>query len=265
VTSDHRRTVALVTGASTGIGRELARLLAQDGINLVLVARSVDLLEALARELQHAHGVEVMTIAGDLSDPDTPSRVFERIRDRGLTIDTLVNNAGVGIYGEFSNTNLDDELRMISLNTSALVALTKHCLVDMRARNRGRILQVASTAAFVPGPKMAVYYATKAFVLSFSEALRDELRGTAIIVSVLCAGPTATEFHRRAGAERSKLFAGVVMDPAVVAATAYEGLRAGKAIIVPGLRNKVVPLVARCLPRRMVLWLSRRASDATHR
>jgi short-subunit dehydrogenase len=224
MTPDSTSARALVTGASSGIGRELARLIAADGQHLILVGRSADSLASFARELVAASGVEVLSIVEDLATPGAAGRVFDSVQKHALVVTTLVNNAGAGVYGEFAETRLEDELQIIALNVSALVSLTKLFLPDMLRRKSGRILQVASTAAFVPGPNMAVYYATKAFVLSFSEALRDELRESPVTVSVLCPGPTATNFHHRAGAIGSRLFTGVVMNAAEVAAVGYRGL-----------------------------------------
>src|SRR5581483_11195724 len=191
------RKTALVTGASSGIGMEFARLLARDGYHVFLVARSEEPLKVMAREIGSA-----TVLVADLASPDAPRHVF----DSAGPVDILINNAGFGLSGAFAETDLGRELEMIQVNIAALTALTKLFLKPMIERRSGRIVNVASTAAFQPGPLMAVYYATKAYVLSFSEAVADELRGSGVTVTALCPGPTATGFAERAGMTRSRLF-----------------------------------------------------------
>jgi short-subunit dehydrogenase len=253
------RQTALVTGASGGIGRELAREFAAGGYDLVLVARSGDKLEELAAELRQRHGVAARVLAKDLGGPESPDEIFHELEVAGISADVLVNNAGFATYGPFAETDLAAELDEIQLNVAALTHLTKRFLPGMLARRRGGVLNVASTTGFQPGPLMAVYYATKAYVLSFSEALAEELRGTGVTVTALCPGPTATGFQARADMEGSRLFTGFlkVMDAATVARAGYEGFRAGRRIVVPGLLNKLLIQSVRVSPRSLVTRIVR--------
>lgn len=251
---------ALITGASVGIGAALADEFAQHGHNLILVARHRDRLEAKAGELERKFRVQVTCVAEDLADREGPGRVYRTITSQGLDVEYLVNNAGVGLYGTFATTDLDAELRMIQLNMTSVVELTKRFLPAMVQRRSGRILNVASTAAFVPGPWMSIYYATKAFVLSFSEAIDYELGSSGITVTTLCPGPTESEFKVRAGSQRSRLFEAFVMDAPTVARAGYDGMMKGKSVVIPGLRNKLVPVAARLIPRPLIARLSHRAA-----
>jgi short-subunit dehydrogenase len=228
---------ALITGASSGIGLELAKLFARDGYDLVLVARRREKLEALGAELGQRHGIRFRVIAADLADPAAPAEIMRQVGAASVTVDVLVNNAGFGELGAFVKTDLDTAGRMIEVNVTALTALTKLFLPGMLARRRGRILNVASTAGFAPGPLMAVYYATKAYVISLSEALAEELRGSGVSVTVLCPGPTLTEFQEVAHMQSTRLFRlpGVVMSGESVAMAGYAGLMRGKRMVVPGL------------------------------
>ena len=244
---------ALVTGASGGIGEELARLFAADGHDLVLVARSRDKLARLSEELEGKHGVRARVLAADLARPEAPREIFEELSAAGLTVDALVNNAGVGSYGLFAETDLESELSLLQVNVVALTHLTKLFLPGMIARRRGYVMNVASTAAFQPGPLMAVYYASKAYVLSFSEALANECEGTGVVVSALCPGPTETGFVAAVpGMNESKLFDRAVMDARTVAVEGYRGLLAGKAIVIPGLRNNLLARSIGFFPRGLV-------------
>jgi len=256
------RQTALITGASGGIGLELARLFAAGGYDLVLVARSAGKLEELAGELRK-HGGAVRVLAQDLARPESPEEVFRELEAAGVAVDVLVNNAGFATYGPFAELDLGRELEELQLNVVTLTHLTKKLLPGMLARRRGGVLNVASTAGFQPGPLMAVYYATKAYVISFSEALAEELSGTGVAVSVLCPGPTATGFQQRAGMEASKLFSGVmqVADAAAVARAGYEGFRAGKRIVIPGLLNKVGVQSIRVSPRALVTRMVKRMQE----
>jgi short-subunit dehydrogenase len=257
-----RRPVALVTGASGGIGAELARVLAANGHDLVLVARTTDRLAAVARELSAAHGIEARTLAADLALGDAPEVVARSLASEGGEVDVLVNNAGFGLHGPFATTDGARELEMIALNVCALTRLTKALLPGMIARRRGRILNLASTAGFVPGPYMAVYYATKAYVVSFSQAIAEELRGTGVTVTALCPGATRTGFAGTAGMEGSRLFRrGVVMDAATVARAGYDGMMAGRAIVVPGLANKAIVASTRVSPRGLLARVTARLQD----
>ena len=260
--TDPKRQTALITGASSGIGRELALLLARDGYDLVVVARRRERLEALGTELTRELGARTTVLEADLADPASPGRIAEDLAGRSLTVDVLVNNAGFGVYGSFAKTPIEKETEMIQVNATAVTHLTKLFLAGMIERRRGRILNVASTAAFQPGPLMAVYYATKAYVLSFSEALANELDGTGVTVTALCPGPTITEFQKTAGLEQTRLFTGpLVMDAAAAARAGYEGMKRGKRIVIPGLPNKLLVQAVRVTPRRLVTAIARRIQE----
>jgi short-subunit dehydrogenase len=239
------RLVTLITGASAGLGAEFARQCAGRGEKLLLVARRRDRLEALAAELGGA------VIAGDLAEPGAPERLVDEIAARGLSVDTLINNAGFGLAGRFDTLPRERQREMIDLNVRALTELCHHVLPGMRARQRGAILNVASTAAFQAGPYMAVYYATKAYVLSFTEALHQELKKSGIRVTALCPGPTATEFFDVAGAGEGRL-ARMATDPVAVVRAGLDGLARNQAIVIPGAMNKVTAQSNRLLPRALV-------------
>jgi short-subunit dehydrogenase len=252
------RETALVTGASGGIGEDLARLIAAGGRNVVLLARSVDKLQALAGQLSTAHGVEAAVVAADLSDRDATAQIVRTLAARGVTIDMLVNNAGFGTAGAFASGDPDEQLGMVQVNVAALTALTRAFLPGMLERRRGRILNVASTAAFQPGPFMAVYYASKAYVLSLSEALAEEVAGSGVTVTCLCPGPTRTGFQDRAQLHKTRLFnLGLVMRSADVAQAGYDGMLAGRRLVTTGLMNKIVAQSVRISPRALVLKITR--------
>jgi hypothetical protein len=253
----------LITGGSAGIGAALAGVFAEHGHDVILVSRNREKLEACGREIQRKFPVEVTCVAEDLADPGGPARLDRAVRDLGLEVHNLVNNAGVGLYGKFVTTDLDTELRMIQLNVTSVLELIKRFLPPMVDRRNGRILNVASTAAFVPGPWMSTYYATKAFVLSFSEAIDYELKPNGISVTTLCPGPTESEFKVRAGSQRSRLFEAFVMDAPRVARAGYDGMMKGKPLVIPGLRNKLIPIAARLTPRPLMATLSHRAARPT--
>lgn len=254
--------VALVTGASSGIGLEMAQQLASQKVDLVVVARSEDKLKELAANLQREHGVTVTVIAADLSDPVAPRRIAEELERQGITVQILVNNAGHGAFGPFAELPLEGDLSMLQVNVVALTALTKLLLPGMIARGFGRVLNVASTAAFQPGPMLAVYYATKAYVLSLSEALRNELDGTGVTVTALCPGPTESAFLARANMEESGLFKNLkVMDSATVARLGLDGMFKGKTIVIPGALNNMLVQSIRFTPRSVVTWMVRRIQD----
>ena len=250
----------LITGASVGIGAAMADVCAEHGHDLILVARRRDKLEARAADLERRFRVKVASVSEDLADPQGPRRVFDAVAAQGLDVEHLINNAGVGLYGKFASTDLDAELKMIQLNAASVVELTKRFLPAMVQRRSGRILNVASTAAFVPGPWMSIYYATKAFVLSFSEAIDYELKPIGITVTTLCPGPTESEFKVRAGSQRSRLFEAFLMDAPTVARAGYEGMMNGKTVVIPGMRNKLIPVAARVIPRSMIATMSHRAA-----
>jgi short-subunit dehydrogenase len=254
---------ALVTGASSGIGLELATLLAKDRHGLVLVARGRERLEEIARGLTEEFGVAATVLPADLTDPSAPLDIVLALAEQKLSIDILVNDAGFGVYGFFANTPLGKELAMIQVNITALTHLTKLLLPGMLERRRGRILNVASTAAFQPGPLMAVYYATKAYVLSFSEALGNETAGTGVTVTALCPGPTITEFQKQAGLEMTRLFRSpLVMDAPTVARAGYEGMMRGKRVVVPGATNRTLVQGLRVTPRRLATAIARRIQES---
>ena len=245
---------ALITGASSGIGLDLAHLFAADGHDVVLVARSEDKLRELAKELAAKHGVAAHVIVADLTQPDAPRQIFDRAPD----VDILVNNAGFGVSGKFAETDLRTELDILQVNIAALTHLTKLFLPPMLQRGRGRILNVASTAAFQPGPLMAVYYATKAYVLSFSEAIAEELHGTGVSVTVLCPGPTATGFQKVANIGSETLLK--VMRPVSsmdVARAGYRALMRGSRLVIPGMKNKLGVHSLRITPRAVVTKIVR--------
>jgi uncharacterized protein len=244
---------ALITGASGGIGEALARLIAAGGANVVLVARSADRLAALADELSRTHRVTAAVIAQDLAAPDAADAITRQLAEKRLTIDILVNNAGFGVFGFFAATSAGEEARMLQVNVVALTMLTKQLLPGMIERRHGRVLNVASTAAFQPGPLMAVYYASKAYVLSLSEALSNETSGTGVTVTCLCPGPTETGFQDRANLRESRLFSVLgVSNVADVARAGYDGMMAGDSIVVPGLGNKLGVQALRLAPRALV-------------
>jgi short-subunit dehydrogenase len=260
----HRRPTALITGASGGIGVELARVFAEHGYDLVLVARGKDRLVALAAELEGAHGITARVIEADLAQPAAPDAIYEQVGVQGVTVDILVNNAGFGTHGPFADTDLGTELEVLQVNVVALTHLTKLFLRDMLARGHGKVLNVASTAAFQPGPLMAVYYATKAYVLSLSEALANEVQGTGVTVTALCPGPTATDFHRRAQIEDSRLVRSpLMMDAATVARVGYRALMAGKTVAIPGWANRLGAFAVRLTPRGLVTRIVRRVNERT--
>lgn len=243
----------LITGASAGIGLELARCFAADRSNLVLVARRLDRLDQLAAELRQRHGIEVRTLAADLSHPSEPQTIFDRLAGDGVTIDVLVNNAGFGQVGAIAQIPLQRQLDMVQVNVAALTHLTRLFVPGMIDRHRGGILNVASTAAFQPGPYMAVYYATKAFVLSFTEALADEVASRGIRVTCLCPGPTVTEFASVAEVENAPLFKLGPMSAESVARAGYRAFRRGKLLVIPGALNWFGTFSGRFVPR----WLTR--------
>lgn len=238
---------------------------AQNGWDLVLAARSAEALRALAEELSRAYAVAAVPIVCDLSRADAPERLFRELSERSLSVEALVNNAGVGSFGHFSETPASSDEEMLAINVTALTKLTKLFVRPMVERGSGYVLNVASTAAFQPGPLMAVYYASKAYVLSFSAALANELEDKGVSVTVLCPGATATGFQRRAKMERSKLFKGHTMDARRVALAGYRGMMARKKTVVPGLKNKVLTLSTRLGPRSLAARVVRRLQELDKR
>lgn len=248
---------ALVTGASGGIGLELARCFARDGYDLVLVARSGAGLDSAAASFIGEFGVSVVPIAHDLGRPGAGAELAQILSGRGLDIDVLVNNAGYGAAGAFDKGSHEAELGMIDLNVRALVELTHLYLPDMLKNKRGGVLNVASTAGFQPGPFLAVYCATKAFVLSFSESLWEEARGTGVHVSCLCPGPTESGFHKRAGTENLWLLRGGMMSAARAAELGYRAFQANQRVKVAGLGNALMAGSVAFVPRAVVLRAAR--------
>lgn len=249
---------ALITGASGGIGLELAKLFGRDGYNLILVARSAEKLKQVSAELQGQFGTKVNTIALDLAAASAAQVLCDRLQSDGFTIDVLVNNAGFGAHGEFATMTEAEILGQIQLNITALTHLTRLLLPGMLARRSGKIMNVASTAAFQPGPLMAVYYASKAYVLSFSEALANEVAGSGVVVNCFCPGATDTGFQKRAGMENSRLFKKIgAMKAEPVARDGYRGLMAGKTLVTSGLQNWLTAESVRFAPRRLTTAVSR--------
>jgi len=247
------KSYTLITGASGGIGHDLAILAAADDKNLVLVARSADKLDQLAKTIRKNNKSEVITIALDLSEEAGVNKLISEITLKDIKIDTLINNAGFADYGDFAKADLAKNLEMIRLNISTLTQLSHFALQGMLKTGGGRILNVASTASFMPGPGMAVYYASKAYVLSFSEALTRELKGTGVSVTTLCPGPTDTNFASVAGLGKSLMHR--MIPPATsmqVAKAGYKAMMKGKAIEIPGLVNKLSTMAPRFSPRGMI-------------
>ncbi len=243
---------ALITGASSGIGHALAAVFARHGFRLVLVARDPERLQRVATELSATHQIHAAAISQDLARPHAAQSLTERLRREGVEVDVLVNNAGFAVYGPFAETDLATELEMAQVNVVTLTELAKLLLPGMLRRGWGRILNVASTAAFQPGPLMAVYYATKAYVLSFSEALANELRGSGVSVTALCPGMTRSGFQQRAGLRPSYLLKARMMEADEVARVGYRGLMAGRSVVIPGARNRLLAALVRWLPRAAV-------------
>jgi short-subunit dehydrogenase len=244
---------ALITGASSGIGLELSKLFAADGYNLILVARNTNKLEQLAAELTQAHGakrgIKIVVLPKDLSALQAPREIFEAVQAQGLQVDVLVNNAGFGVLGAFADANLDEAMQMLQLNIAALTALTHLFLPGMLARKQGRILNVGSTGSFGPAPLMAVYGATKAYVLAFSEALSEELRGSNVTVTALCPGVTFTGFQDRSGVHEIGYVRLGGMQADVVARIGYRMMQRGRTVVVPGVINQFLIFSLRLIPR----------------
>lgn len=249
---------ALVTGATSGIGYELSRLLASNGFNLVLVARNQKRLEEVQQELSLDFSINTEIIPKDLALPSAPKEIFNELQQKSIHIDILVNNAGFNEYGPFSATDMAKEIQMLQVNIASLTSLTKLFLPGMMAQHYGKILNLGSTGSFAPGPLNAVYCATKAYVLSFSEAIAEELQGTGVTVTVLCPGATRTEFAQRAQMEDVKIFQGRVMSAKRVAEIGYNALMMGNITMVAGWSNQLTMLSLRLIPRIMVARISKR-------
>jgi uncharacterized protein len=247
-----RRDTVLVTGASSGIGLELARLFAADGDDLVLVARSEDTLRELAAGLAAKYGIQAHVLAADLTRPECPGEIAQALGRQGIAVDVLVNNAGFGAHGQVAGLGAQRQADVIEVNVTALTRLTALFLPAMVERRHGAVLNVASTAAFQPGPNQAVYCATKAYVLSFTEALAEEVRGTGVRVSCLAPGATGTQFAAQAGMIDTRAFRMSVMDARPVAKAGHDGLLRGKTLIIPGVLNRVMAFSVRLSPRGLV-------------
>ena len=252
---------ALITGASSGIGLELAHLFARDGYRLVLVARNRGALRALGDDLQSRYHIPVRISPKDLAHPASPSELLSELQEAGIVLDVLVNNAGFGVGGAFLDTDWNSEAEMIQVNMVALTHLTKLFLPQIRARE-GKVLNVASVAAFQPGPFMNVYYASKAYVLHFTEALAEELDGSGVTVTCLCPGPVRTNFQKRAHiGETHLVHSPLLVDVREVARIGYEGMQQGKRVVIPGWKNRMVIEMLRIAPRRMVTKMVRKIQE----
>lgn len=252
-----KRSIAAVTGASSGIGREIARVLAQRGYDLVVLARRFDRLQELQSELERRYAIRVMPIRADVSDPVTLASIKAQLDHAGIEPDILVNDAGLGAFGMFNDLPWQDVEQMVRVNITALTRLTHLFLPRMVERRRGKILNVGSIAGSLPGPWMAVYHATKAYVASFSEALWEETRATGVTVTLLAPGPTRTEFHEHA---HQKLRSGGWMDARTVARIGVDAMLSGRRVVVPGFRNSFITWIVRILPHRLLLWAVRKTN-----
>lgn len=251
------REVALITGASMGIGEELARVFAAEGRDLILVARSEDKLRSLGQQLEREHGVTAHVVPADLTDPSAPANVFAAVERLGLEVDYLVNNAGFGTQGPFAAEPLRTQMDMLKVNVDSVVALTHLALQGMLARKKGRILNIASAAAFQPGPDMSMYYATKAFVLMFSEGVAEEVRNAGVTVTAHCPGATVSNFGETAGNTTSRYFRIGAAPTRKVARHAYRSMMKGKVVAIEGLMNWVGAFTVRFSPRAVVRKITR--------
>ncbi|MGQ3480128.1 SDR family NAD(P)-dependent oxidoreductase [Paenibacillus sp. TY11] len=257
-----RKTV-LITGASGGIGKELADRFAKGGYNIVLVARSEGKILDLAQEYQKKYGIQATVIAKDVAATGVPQEIFNELKEKGIIIDYLVNNAGFGLFGTFMETDIEQEINMIDVNIKALTVMTKLFLPDMIKRGQGGVMNVASLVGFFPGPMMSVYYATKAYVLSFTEALENEVNDTGVTVTALCPGLTSTGFVDRSGMGVSKMLQGPIMEAGQVAEEGYQGFLGGKTLIIPGARNRFIAFMPRLLSRKIMTRMIRSSQDKT--
>ncbi|MEK4366607.1 SDR family NAD(P)-dependent oxidoreductase [Paenibacillus sp. FSL R5-0473] len=257
-----RKTV-LITGVSGGIGKELADRFAKGGHHIVLVARSEGKIQDLAQEYQKKYGIQATVIAKDVAAPGVPQEIYNELKEKGIVVDYLVNNAGFGLFGTFMETDMEQEVNMIDVNIKALTVMTKLFLPDMIQRGHGGVMNVASLVGFFPGPMMSVYYATKAYVLSFTEALENEVNGTGVTVTALCPGLTSTGFVDRSGMGVSKMLQGPIMEAGQVAEEGYRGFLRGKTLIMPGARNRFIAFMPRLLPRKMMTRIIRSSQDKT--
>jgi len=254
---------ALITGASGGLGMEFARIHASKGDNLVLVARGKDKMNVLKSDLEKKFNISVYVIGKDLTESNAPKAIFDELKLRKIKVDYLINNAGFGDFGVFAECNWEKQSQMISLNVMALTYLTRLFLPTMIKQKFGKILNIASTASFQPGPTMSVYFATKAFVLSFSEAIANEVRGTGVTVTTLCPGPTATGFEDAAALHSSGLFkSNQIATAQQVARFGYKKMMAGRTVVIHGLLNNILALSVRFFPRKWVTAITRTKLNA---
>ena len=251
----------LITGASSGLGMELAKLFAADGSDLVLVARRKDRLIELADELKAEHDIEVHVLPKDLSKKPAPKEIFSHLKKENIQIDVVVNNAGFGNKGHIADLDTDLQLDMIQVNLVALTHLTRLFIPGIIERGHGGILNVGSLAGFQPGPNLAVYFATKAYVLSFTEALAEEISNPNIKISCLAPGPVKTEFGEKSDLEDSLLFKVSLMEIAPVVKAGYEGFRRGQTIIIPGIKQQIVPFLNRFTPRLLVRKIAKKLNS----
>lgn len=255
---------ALITGATSGIGYELAKIFAKNHYNLVIVARSEDKLEEVANDFMQRYGVQVLPIAQDLFNPDSPFEIYDEVTARGITINVLVNNASQGLYGKFVDTDLQRELDMLQLNIGGYLVLTKLFLQEMVDRGEGRILNVSSIASKLPGPYQAVYHGTKAFVHSFTEAIRAETEGTGVTITSLLPGVTDTDFFHKAHMEDSKMLEHKMEDPAEVAQDGFEALMAGEDMRISGLKYKAQVAASNLTPDHMLAKTMLKQQEPRH-
>ena len=251
----------LITGASSGIGLELARCFAADGCRLVLLARNTEALETLAKELRQAHKIEALVSTADLSLPETPAHIFKELQGRGIRVDVLVNNAGFGANGAFAGLPLQWQLEMIQVNVTALTNLTGLFLPGMIERRYGGVLNVGSLAGYLPGPGMAIYFASKAYVLSFTEALAEELAGTGVTATALCPGPTTTNFGNVSHGQKMRRLNTPKMPAAAVASYGHRAFRKGRLLAIPGWQNHFLVFLVRIMPR----WCVRKMAGLFNR
>jgi len=262
MSNENQNKTALVTGATSGIGHELTKLLAKDKYNLVIVSRSEDELNDMAAMLQKENGIKVTVIAKDLFEPSAAEELYNEVKAKGIVVNILVNDAGQGVYGKFAETDLQSELDIIQLNVSSLVVLTKLFLKDMIARKEGKILQLASMVSRISSPLMAVYAGTKAFVFNFTQSLINEVEGTGVTITALQPGATDTDFFNKAGAENSKVVQdGELGDPADVAKDGYDAMMAGESKIVSGMKNKVQAAMANLTPDQVLAAQMRKMNE----
>ena len=259
-----RAGTALVTGASSGIGHELSLLLARQGYDLVLVGRNRAALTALSDRIRDEFGVAAECCPKDLSVQSAPDELFEDLERKGTAVDVLVNDAGFAIQGPFHENDATTLLDMLQVNITAVTHLTRLVLPQMIQRGRGRILNISSIGAFMPGPLMAAYFASKAYVLSLSEALANELHGTGVTITALCPGPTRSKFAIRAKLTDTKAFRGHLMEPADVAQEGFEAMMKGKTVVITGLKHRMQMLPTPLVPRRLLAYFARQYHQTPH-